>query len=110
MSCTKREFLENKMNSILQYVKGQSMPFYDTMEQYAKNLKIEQIVGLVEKFLVPAYNQQLLQEYIDYEYTKLKALSTFLPELSMYSNFDLTEAQKEHIMQEIESIILTILN
>ena len=36
MSCTKREFLENKVNSILQYVKDQSMPFYDTMEQYAK--------------------------------------------------------------------------
>ena len=45
MSCTKREFLENKVNSILQYVKDQSMPFffYDTMEQYAKNLKIEQL-------------------------------------------------------------------
>ena len=107
---TKRQYIEERVSNILNYANSQQFPFYDKLLEYVTNLDLEQIVSLIDKYLIPAYNQQLLQEYIEQEYQKLKLLSSLLPELSAYSNYDLTEAQKKYIIGQLEEIIRSIKN
>lgn len=94
-----------KINMILddleEYAKDQKFEFIDKLKDLRKNYTLDQIVGLIQLYLLPAYKEECLKEYVESEIERYKIVSKFmdLPDINLNSE------QLDHIIQKITEII-----
>ena len=66
------------------------------------------IVGLIERFLIPAYKDNILKEYISAEIERMKILAVAGGEDSELLKFQLNDEQMKVILEHLTIIIKVI--
>ena len=99
---SKRQLLESKLDEMERFYVEEKLPFYDKLQEERKKMNLEQITGLIVRFLLPA--SSCLEEYLLSELCKLEML---LAMDEKYSDvcLDLTEKQKNTVVEFMQSLI-----
>ena len=94
-----------KINQILdeidEYGDHEGFKFMDKMREMRKSYTLEQLIGLLHLYIVPAHNEGVLKEYILSELEKYRMVGKFmdLPEI------DLSDPQLDYLIFKIVEII-----
>ena len=100
---TKKQLITNKINNFLLFAEEHNLPFQERLRKSVKKYDIKHIVGLVERFLVPA--EDCLEEYLAQELNTMKLIH---PQLQELQDFQLTEAILERVVGDIQYVIKVI--
>lgn len=103
----KKEIIAVKIKQFLDFTEYHNVLFHEELRRIAGEYTIEQIVGFVERFLIPA--RDCLSEYIDDEIVRCKALYQALGHTNQdYINFKLEPLAKKELLKVIRVIIKVI--
>ena len=104
----KSELLEQKFDILEEYANDQKLPFFHKIRDLRKKYSLEFIVGLIERFLIEPYKQNLLKEYIEAELERLKIICVANGEDTELLKFRLSEQQLDLIVEHISYIVKII--
>ena len=89
---TKKEIIGNKVQEIEEFVIAKNSELSLNIQDFRKIYKIEDICGLVEKFLIPIYEKNNnLQEYLNDELIRYNMVAGYigLPQIEKVSDEDI---------------------
>ena len=98
---TKKELITNRINKFLLYADEEKLPFVDELRDNVKKYKIEHIVGMVERFIIPV--KDCLEEYIQSEFTTAKLL---YPE--KLEGITIEQATMDRMIKDISYVIKVV--
>lgn len=105
----KREVIEKKINEFHQYAINQKFPYIERFEEMRKKYSIEQLVGLIERFIIPAVKEDCLQEYLICEFERYKMVSLLQGNANdPLRDYVFTDEHKAVIKQYLEFIVKVI--
>jgi hypothetical protein len=105
---TKKELIEERLNKMEKYATSQKFPFHDKIEETRKKYNTELIVGLIERFLIPAYDEKVLKEYLLTELERYKLIAVAQGEDAKLLDFSLNDEQMKRIVKDLSYIIKVI--
>ena len=97
---TKRELITKKIHELLTFAETNELPFHAEIRKASLNYNTEQIVGLLERYIIPA--KDCLEEYLDDELERMKL---FHPDIANYQP-DLET--RERVLTDLRYIIKVI--
>ena len=105
----KRELIEKKLDEFYSFAIAQKFPLHDRVEEFKKKYSTEQIVGIVQRFLIPAKESDCLQEYMfaELERYKLMCLASGLVNPSVLG-YEFSDQHKQTIVKMVENLIRII--
>lgn len=102
----KSEKIEQILKEIQLYCEQEKFPWLGQLLGIKEHYKIEHIIGMVEKFIRPVYEEGMLDEYLKVELAKYKMMQALmcadLPEVS------LSEEQLKYVKNKLIEIIKVI--
>lgn len=102
----KSEKIEVIMKELEAYCKKQDFPWLPQLLGIKENYDVSHIVGMIEQYIKPVYEEGCLTEYLKMELAKYKMLQTImcedLPEV------ELTDEQLKYIERKLVEIIKII--
>ena len=104
----KSEILTQKLDILQEYCIDQNFPFHSKLEDMRKNYTLEFVVGMIERFLIPAYDDDTLSEYIEAELERMKLLHVTGGGDVELLKFRLNNEQKALIVEHLSYIIKII--
>ena len=104
----KSQIITNKLNILQKYAIDQSLPFSTKIEETRQKYSLEFIVGLIERFLIPAYKDNILKENISAEIERMKILAVAGGEDPELLKFTLSDEQMKVILEHLTIIIKVI--
>ena len=104
----KSQIITNKLNILQEYAIDENMPFSTKIEEMREKYSLNFIVGLIERFLIPAYKDAVLKEYISAELERMKILAVAGGEDPELLKFTLSDEQMKVILEHLTIIIKVI--
>jgi hypothetical protein len=97
----KSVIIERILDEISEYGDNQGFSFMDKLREMRTNYTLEQLIGLLHLYIVPAHKEGVLKEYIESELEKYRMVGKFmdLPEIS------LTDTQLDYLIYKLVQLI-----
>jgi hypothetical protein len=105
---TKRKELTKIINNMIEYGQKHNMPYFDDkvkINKFKQKYTTDHIAGLIVKYMIPAYDQDILKGYLKVEMDRLRMLAVMAGSDTKVIEFKLTEDQEKHLYDNIVKMI-----
>jgi hypothetical protein len=102
----KSEKIEQILEDIELYCEQQKFPWLGQLLGIKEHYKIEHIIGFIERFIRPVYEEGMLDEYLKCELAKYKMVQALM--CQDLPNVDLTDEQLKYVKCKLIEIIKVI--
>lgn len=103
MLYSKRELITTKLQKIEENEIYRKLPFFDKISSLRKTYEISKIVALIERFIIPAHEQNALKDYLLLEFDRYKLLNP-----SNIGDFTPTNQQIDQVLDDLTYLIKVI--
>lgn len=105
----KRELIEQIIDKFCQYAESQEFPLVEDLGEFREKYTIEELVALVQRFIIPAHESNCLKEYVFAELERYKVLAFTSGTIDeKVLRFVFTEEQEDEIVKFIQHLIEVI--
>jgi hypothetical protein len=105
---TKREQLTKIINNMIEYGKKHNIPYFDDkvkINKFKQKYTTDHIAGLIVKYMIPAYDLDILRGYLQVEMDRLRMLAVMAGSDTKVIEFKLTKEQEDHVYDNIVQMI-----
>jgi hypothetical protein len=98
----KIEKITEIMKEMEEYVSSHPESYSAKITELRKKYTTKQIIALIESFILPAYNEKCLREYVEGEVAKYNLIAALMPD--QYDKVEATEEQKIFFIDRLTQI------
>lgn len=103
MLYSKRELITTKLQNIEENEIYKNLPFFSKISELKNKYEIPKIVALIERFIIPAFEQNALKDYLLLEFDRYKLLNP-----SELADFTPTNHQIDQVIDDLTYLIKVI--
>lgn len=105
----KIELIEQRIDLLEEFAHANNLPFHHKIPEMRRDYTTSMITSVIQRFIVPAYVDKVLQPYLESELERVKLMAVTSGESADLLKFRLNSEQWTVIIEHLTYIIKVIL-